>query len=747
MPNINALLATLPWVVIGGVILGIVFISVMVSKFLRKVELGKAMIIVRPLSSKGPKVTFSGGIVLPLIHKAEIIDVSTKMMTVTRKGTDGLICKDNIRADITVHFYIRVNNNEDDVRQVATSIGCERASTVETLNELFQAKFSEALKTVGKQMEYAELFQERTKFKEEIIKNIGRDLSGYRLEDTAIDYLAQTPIENLDPNDIMDSEGIKRITELTSLQAIRTNEINQEKSEIVTKRNVEAKERILELEKQQAEAEVKQQAEIQMIQAREQAEANKILQEERLKAESAKIRTEEQLAIAESNKSREVQIAEKNRERAVILETERIERDRQIEVTQREKTVTLATIEKDKAVEQERKLIQDIIRQRVAVERAVAEEEERTKDTRAYADADRKKKVAITAAEQSAEESLIKDIKAAEAKERVAVHLAKEKETQAEVEKITAVKLSEAKQIMAQGVIAEESAMGLSQVKVQEAEAEAIKKKGAAEAEAKKSMGFAQAETTQQIGAAEASSLLLKGEAQAKVEEAAATAIQKRGAAEAESKRLMGLAEAETHQKMGVADAQATFQMGEAQARAMQARYDAEAAGMKEKAESMKLYDEVGREFEEFKLRLAMQEKITLEEISVNKEIAAAQASVLAEALKSARIEIVGGESTFFNNLSNAIIEGKTRSARVENNAVLSEFKDALLKPGDENLVNRIKQLIQDAGISSEDVKNLSMSALLTTLAKSAVTPDAQHQLASLRSVIDKYGIGDLLMR
>lgn len=738
MNGFQQLGAALPWVIlvlgIFAVLLLLGFIGIL-NKFLRKIEPGKALIIIRPFSKKGPKVTFSGGIVLPLFHKAEVMDISTKVMTVTRKGTDGLICKDNIRADITVHFYIRVNSNPEDVLKVATTIGCARASTHETLNELFQAKFSEALKTVGKQMEYAELFKERTVFKEEIIKTIGQDLNGYRLEDTAIDYLAQTPIDQLDPRDIMDSEGIKKITELTSVQAIRTNEINREKEETVTKRDVEAREHILELKRQEAEAEAKQQAEIAMIQAREAAERQRVEQEERLKAEAARIRTEEQLAIADANKNREIEIANKNKDRAVLLETERIEKDRQLEVTEREKTVALATIEKDKLVEQERKTIQDIIRQRVAVERTVAEEEERTKDTRAFADAERQKKVAIVEAEQLAEQELIKDIKSAEAKERAAAHLAKEKEILAEVEKVTATKVAEAKQILAEGVIAEESAKGLAQVKVQEAEAEAIKKRGFAEAEAKRVMGTA-----------DASALLEKGEAEAKVGEAKAGVLQKQGTAEAEAKKMMGLAEAEARQKMGVAEAQATFQMGEAEARAMQARYDAEAAGIKEKAESMKLYDEVGRVHEEFKLKLATQEKIALEEISIRKDVAKAQAEVLAAAMQSAHIDIVGGETKFFDNLVNSVIEGKTKSALIESNSVLSELKDALLQPGSENLMLKLKRLLNEVGISSETVKNLSVSALLTMLNQSTADQDLLKRIASLQGAVEKYGLGDLVV-
>jgi hypothetical protein len=288
---------------------------------------------------------------------------------------------------------------------------------------------------------------------------------------------------------------------------------------------------------------------------------------------------------------------------------------------------------------------------------------------------------------------------------------------------------------MAKGVIAEESASGLAHVRVAEAEAEAIKKKGTAEAEAKRQMGFAEAETIEKIGTAEATALLQKGESEAKVGEAKAVVIQKQGTAEAEAKKQMGIAEAQAH-----------FQMGEADARSMKAKYEAEAEGIQEKAESMKLYDMVGREHEEFKLKLATREKIALEEINIRKDVARAQAEVLAAAMKSAHIDIVGGEGQFFDNLVNSIIEGKTKSALIESNSVLSELKDALLQPGDENLVKKIRSLIDEVGISSETVKNLSISALLTTLNQSAEEPDVLDRINSLQSTVEKYGLGDLVV-
>ena len=192
----------------------------------RKVEQGDALIINKVRGD--PHVTFTGGIVVPILHMAEFMDISVKTITVDRRGTDGLICCDNIRADITVAFYVRVNKSAEDVLKVSGAVGVKRASDMATLEQLFQAKFSEALKTVGKQLDFVELYNERKSFKDRIIATIGTDLNGYLLEDTAIDYLEQTPLEHLDADNILDSEGIRKITNLTEEQRKQTNLIKRD---------------------------------------------------------------------------------------------------------------------------------------------------------------------------------------------------------------------------------------------------------------------------------------------------------------------------------------------------------------------------------------------------------------------------------------------------------------------------------------------------------------------------------------
>src|SRR5688500_13237064 len=132
-------LTVLVLIVVGG------FLSVLTC--FRKVEQGRAII---RNGLRGTKVSFSGLTVFPIIDKAEYMDISVKRVEIDRNGKNGLICMDNMRADIKVAFFVRVNQTPEAVLKVAQSVGCERASSLQAIVDLFDAKFSEGLKTVGR---------------------------------------------------------------------------------------------------------------------------------------------------------------------------------------------------------------------------------------------------------------------------------------------------------------------------------------------------------------------------------------------------------------------------------------------------------------------------------------------------------------------------------------------------------------------------------------------------------------------
>lgn len=685
--------------IIVGVAGGVLFvlglgILAFFAKYYKRVEQGKALIITK---KGGAEVTFTTSFVLPLFHRAEGMDISVKAMEIDRSGKQGLICRDNIRADIKVNFFVRVNKTKEDVLKVAQAIGCDRASHQETLEALFLAKFSEALKTAGKEFNFVDLYTHREQFKDKILGVIGRDLNGYSLEDVAIDYLEQTPVSLLDEMNVLDAEGIRKITEQTAGHHILTNEFSNNERKLITKQNTETAEAILELDKQKADATARQKREIASIVARESAEAERVQAEEKLKSETARIKATEQIAIQEENKQRQIQVAAKNRERVVGIETERVAKDRQLEAIIRERETELSRIAKDKALEIEKKEIADVVRQRVVVDRAVAEEEEAIKGVRVIEEARRQREAVVIGAEATAQEKLVIEVKGAEAQEIAAKHLAKKKLHLAEADLEAADKFAKAKIRLAEGEQAEQAATGLAAARVAEATAIADEKAGLVKARV----------TLEQMTS------------EAKGGEAKAVALEKTGLAEATVIR----------------------EKGQAEASVIESTLKGEAAGLAEKAISMKALDEASRTHEEFRLQLAKDKDVELAEIEQHRKIEEARASVLAEAFKQAKIDIVGGDGEFFDRMISAITVGRTADRVVRHSETASTLASDYLD-GTRSLPKDVTDVLTNPRLGSGDLKDLTLAAVLGRLATEATDAD-KAALGKLIGTAKKLGLAD----
>lgn len=675
-------------VIVGSIFLVIVGFFLLFKAFYIKVPQGTAL-IVNDMTSK-PKVHFTGALVYPIIYKKEFMKISLITFDVERRGKDGLICQDNLRADICVAFYLRVNETTEDVLKVAKSIGVDRASDQQAVSTLFSAKFSEALKTVGKQFELAKLFEDRMNFRERIIDVIGKDLNGYALEDVAIDYLEQTPIKSLDPDNIFDAEGINKITAITAVHKDETNKRERDLELALKKKDTETIEAKLELERQQADAEARQKREIETIRAREAAETLKVQEEERLKAEQARIQTQQEIEVREENRLREVEVAQNNRLRAIAIEEERVIRARSLEIVAREREVELQRIEKDKVVEEEKKQIANVIRERVAVEKTVAVEEENIKEVREVSRADREKQTTIIEAEARAEQELVKQVKQAEADEQSSKHRAIEISTMAQAELEAAAKQAEAKKQLAQGIEAEEAAIGLAEAKVRKARAEAEEKEG-----------LVKANITAETLLAEAKGNQEKGLAEAKVIEAKAIAVEKQGLTEAKVLEEKLSAQARGDERIGFAKASATKEQGLAEALVIREKLTAEANGLVDKFQAMGTMNEQSKNHEEFRLALEKGFDQAMAAIAANKEIAREQADVLAAAFSKANIEIVGGNDNFFNSFSKAISVGKAIEGTVNQSPVLQSALQSVLSrlSGDKNI--NIKETLQNTDLKA----------------------------------------------
>nr|HEX4317825.1 hypothetical protein [Kofleriaceae bacterium] len=674
---------------VGGVLL--LGILVLVARTWRQVSQGQALIVNK--MGNEPKVTFTGAIVLPIVNKAEIMDLSVKTIVVSRHGKEGLICADNIRADIKVTFFVRVNPTIEDVLEVAKSIGCMRASREETIEELFAAKFSEALKTVGKNMEFEQLYTHRQNFKDQIKKVIGQDLNGYKLDDCAIDYLEQTPVEILDAQNVLDALGIRKITEITSIAAVATNQLNQTKAMEIGRQNLTAKEALFRFEQAQAEAEAKKNKEIAVAQAQQENEAARFRLEEEKNTHVVQQRAEEAIQMAEQAKLRSVQVSEQGRVREVEIEKVRVQKARDLEEVGRKREVELGSIDMNKAVETEKRAIADVVRARVAVDKTVAVEEESIKDLRADAGAKRDKQVQIVKAEGNAQELFIKDIKKAEAEQQVAQATAKKQLILADAAMEASDKEARAAIRRSEGAQAEHAAEGLAHVRVKEADAAAIEKVGLAES---------------------------------RVREAQVSVTEKEGGVLAENARKQGIAAAVGIKERLLAEVAAK----EAEAGAIEKKMLAEAKGLAEKAQAMRLLEGTPREHEEFRMRLEAERQIALEQLKAKVQMTEQQSRVMAEAMHNADIKIVGGDGQFFDRFVKAVSLGTSIEGVLDSSETARKLLGSQLGNGSGNgngngrsPTETLQHVLGDLMIKADDKTKTKLKALLEQ-AKSLQTED-----------------------
>ena len=707
--------------IVGAIVVLLVFSGIFLSVFcLKKVRAGEAGV---RTGVGGIKVTKSWMFRFPFLNRWDIMDIQVKKLEVARKGKDGLICQDNIRADIEVAFYVRVAPDEASIEEVAEAVGCERASEIELLRNLFEAKFSDALKAAGKQMDFDQLYVQRSQFRDMIVKEIGEDLNGYKLEDVAIDYLEQTAREDHDPNNVLDAQGIEKINRITAKNEELTNERTRKKEVEIKLQDNAAEEKSLVLDKQLESEKAVQMREVESIRAEQSAETQKVVQAKRQESETAEIEASESIEKRRVEQDRVVMSATYAKDQDLLrLEQEKIESGEQAEVD-RLRRIGLMQQEKEAKIIAAAFEVAESKAGLESKEKEVTTQHQGRLDVEADMSADRAKRVLMVEATAKAEASLVGEVKqaeathqaqreiaekdlfievtAAEASKQSAEKRADEVITIAEAEAKASEKRNHAMQQEAEGTAAMKSADGLAEARVITAKAEAKK----ADAQAEEALGVAEA-----------------------------TVIAKQGEASGVAKAAEGKGEGEAIEAVKLAEAQGTEKMGIAQA-----------ISKTEMAKAIELFNKASQDHEEFRLQLNKDRDVDLAEIQIQKDVAEAQARVVGEALKSANIDIVGGENDFFEKIVRSVTAGKSVDRLVNNSQAITDVKNTFFNGDPDYFKTQLRGWVRDLGVSSEDVKNLTISALLTKLISKSDDGGVKSIMRQAQKAVKESGIGGMI--
>ncbi len=188
----------------------------------------------------GEKVVISGGaFVLPIIHNITQVGMRTLSITIKRGGDKSLITKDRMRAELVTEFFTKVPPDPRAVSTAAQTLG-NRTLDPEHLREVVQGRFADALGEVAAKMTLDEIQENRGQFVKEVTKIADESIghTGLALETVSIISLDQTPIEQFNPANTFDSQGLTQLTEQIETRK-KKKEREAEEAEIKSQEAIE----------------------------------------------------------------------------------------------------------------------------------------------------------------------------------------------------------------------------------------------------------------------------------------------------------------------------------------------------------------------------------------------------------------------------------------------------------------------------------------------------------------------------
>ena len=254
-----------------------------------------------------------------------------------------------------------------------------------------QGRFADALGEVAAKMTLDEIQENRGQFVKEVTKIANESIghTGLALETVSIISLDQTPIEQFNPANTFDSQGLTQLTEQIESRKKKRNDITQDTKISIENKNLETVQKELEIKKNEEFSRYQQEREIAIQKAKERTETVKQKAEKEREAEEAEITSQEQIEVAKISQNQVIEVERKLTETRLIGEIEKrrkeqneLEKNAALEIRQKDLDTEVKILKLDRESEYARLEKQRSVDVRRAQEKAaiVKEQSERQKD-------------------------------------------------------------------------------------------------------------------------------------------------------------------------------------------------------------------------------------------------------------------------------------------------------------------------------------------------------------------------------
>ena len=361
------------------VILAILLIFFM-SRYYRKAT--REISVVRT-GQGGQKIILDGGcIALPFLHKVAEVNMRTSKLTIERTGTKSIITKDRLRVDVAAEFYVRVQASAEGVATAAQALAGKSFRAAD-LEGILEGKLVDAMLSVAARYSMDDLQDNRAAYADEVSKILDDNLlkNGLMLESMSLTRIDQTPFHALDENNAFNALGMRRLAEIIAVNKKERAVIEADADVSVRQSQLDATKRKLTISREEEEAMIVQQQEIEISRARSSA------------------KTAEEQAVSEKRREE----ARIDRERDVRqLE---IVRDTEIRNQTLDSELNSELKKSENLVKMAKKRIEEAVAEADAIRAkgGEAEAEERVKTIRETAAAERDKDLALVRAAEQVE--------------------------------------------------------------------------------------------------------------------------------------------------------------------------------------------------------------------------------------------------------------------------------------------------------------------------------------------------------
>jgi flotillin len=276
------------------ILLGLWFLQ----KFYAKATLSSALV---RTGFGGKKVVLHGGcIALPILHQVQRVMMGAVTFAAERKGRDGVLTGDQLRADVAMEFEFRVEGSEEAVATAAQALGRRVERGGDAIEELLRGSMLDAMQAAAARRSLEELHSDRASFTAEVEAVVAAKAAHFGLSLISVSLIRvdQSDLSQLDEKNAFAAKGLRRHAELVSEQRRARVRIETETDIAVRESGLAKHQRQLEIDRSEREATIAQQEVIERLEADSRAKKEAAKSDSELRIEQQKLTSSKQIEAA-----------------------------------------------------------------------------------------------------------------------------------------------------------------------------------------------------------------------------------------------------------------------------------------------------------------------------------------------------------------------------------------------------------------------------------------------------------------